>query len=287
MTDGATRCARAYRRFIAFIFCCWIANIAGARSANADEPPAPLASVAPAAATTTSPAPIASATAPAAANPANVPASPEPSPAAPTGRRLAAFRVDAKRIAFYSNRYVMEADGNVVVTLGDGTRITGKTFFYDLRLNRFVIAGGIRLRAANADLPGAAFAEYFDFDRAYFVPVLSRAGPLDVRERRLRASAVRPADAGRHVFPTRSLGRTRLPLLDSAVVDPHQSVRFTPAKINFGPASCRFRAYFLTYSPNEYFAQNALPGAFADGPLDFAGGEHALGDRARPLRLGR
>jgi hypothetical protein len=276
MTDGATRCARAYRRFIAFIFCCWIANIAGARSANADEPPAPLASVAPAAATTTSPAPIASATAPAAANPANVPASPEPSPAAPTGRRLAAFRVEAKRIAFYSNRYVMEADGNVVVTLGDGTRITGKTFFYDLRLNRFVIAGGIRLRAANADLPGAAFAEYFDFDRAYFIPVLARpdrwtfasgdyAHPLFGREQ--------PGDT----FFLPDLSGERVFLYSKrALVDPHQSVRFTPASINLGPAFVPFPSYFLTYSPNEYFAQNALPGAFADGPLDFAGGEHAL-----------
>lgn len=202
---------------------------------------------------------------------------PVSSPKLSTGRRLAAFRVVADRIAFYSNRYVMEADGRVSVTLGDGTRVTGKTFFYDLRLNRFVVAGDVVVFAAASQIRGAAFSEYFDFDRAYFVPILSEpdrwtfaagdyAHPLFGREM--------PGDT--FFLPDLSGERVFLYAKD-AVVDPHQSVRFTPAKINFGLVFVPFPSYFLNYSPNEYFAQNALTGAFADGPLDFAGGEHGLG----------
>jgi hypothetical protein len=145
-----------------------LALLAGAqvRVATAEQQqPAALGGAVP----TPAPFPSPVATAQGAASPA-----PRAVPTAPTGRRLAAFAVVARRIAFYSNRYVMEADGDVAITLGDGTRITGKTFFYDLRLNRFVIAGGVRLAAAGREIDGAAFAEYFDFDRAYFVPVLSQ-----------------------------------------------------------------------------------------------------------------
>jgi hypothetical protein len=213
------------------------------------------------------------------ATPASQPsASPTPSetPLVPTGRRLSTFRVVAKRIAFYSNRYVMEADGNVVVTLGDGTRIAGNTFFYDLRLSRFVIAGDVRLSAAGRTIDGAAFAEYFDFDRAYFVPILSQpdrwtfasgdyAHPLFGREM--------PGDA--FFLPDLSGERVFL-YAKVALADPRRSVRFTPATINFGLTFVPFPSYFLNYSPNEYFAENALNGAFADGPLDFAGGQHSL-----------
>jgi len=203
-------------------------------------------------------------------------ATPSPTPTAPTGRRLAAFRVTADRIAFYSNRYVMEADGHVSVTLGDGTRIAGKTFFYDLRLNRFVIAGDVVVEAALSMVRGAAFSEYFDFDRAYFIPVLSQpdrwtfaagdyAHPLFGREM--------PGDT----FYLPDLAGERVFLYaKTATVDPHESVRFTPATINMGLAFVPFPSYFLNYSTNEYLSQNALSGAFADGPLDFAGGEHGL-----------
>jgi hypothetical protein len=247
-----------------------LALLAGAqvRVATAEQQqPAALGGAVP----TPAPFPSPVATAQGAASPA-----PRAVPTAPTGRRLAAFAVVARRIAFYSNRYVMEADGDVAITLGDGTRITGKTFFYDLRLNRFVIAGGVRLAAAGREIDGAAFAEYFDFDRAYFVPVLSQpdrwtfasgdyAHPLFGREQ--------PGDT--FFLPDLSGERVFL-YARRAVVDPHQSVRFTPASIDLGPVYVPFPSYFLSYSPNEYFAQNALPGAFVDGPLDFAGGEHGL-----------
>ena len=61
-----------------------------------------------------------------------------------------------------------------------------------------------------------------------------------------------------------------------AVIDPHASVHFWPAVINFGIAKVPFPGYFLSFSPNPNFAQNALAGATVDGPYDFLGGTHAL-----------
>jgi hypothetical protein len=203
-------------------------------------------------------------------------ASPSASPTPPTGRRLDAFSVTAKRIAFYSNRYDIGADGDVTVVLGDGTRITGNTFSMDLRLNRFLVAGNVKVAADGQQIDGAAFAEFFDFDRAYFIPIASEpdrwtfasgdyAHPLLGRQM--------PGD----VFYLPDLSGERVFLYaKKAVVDPHQSVRFTPAEINFGLTFVPFPSYFLNFSPNPNFAQNSLEGATIDGPLDFAGGEHAL-----------
>ncbi|GAC1349071.1 MAG: hypothetical protein NVSMB19_02460 [Vulcanimicrobiaceae bacterium] len=208
--------------------------------------------------------------------PAVTPAPAVPTATPPAGRRLSALGLSAKRIAFYSNRFIIGADGAVDVALGDGTHVTGDTFAMDLRLNRFVVAGNVTVRTGTAAVSGAAFAEYLDFDRAYFVPVTTEpdrwtfaagdyAHPLLGREMPGDTFFL-PDLAGERVFLTAK----------HATIDPKQSVRFTPATINFGLTSLPFPSYFLTFSPNPNFSQNALPGAYVDGPLDFAGGAHAL-----------
>lgn len=207
--------------------------------------------------------------------PSGVTEASSPSPA--TGRRLAALHVSAERVAFYSNRFIVGAEGAVDVTLGDGTQIRGNTFAMDLRLNRFVVAGDVSVRrVGDVPIAGAAFAEYLDFDRAYFVPLAPEpdrwtfaagdyAHPLLGREM--------PGD----VFYLPDLTGERVFLTaKNATIDPHESVRFTPATLNFGLASVPFPSYFLTFSRNPNFSQNSLADAYVDGPLDFAGGEHGL-----------
>lgn len=194
----------------------------------------------------------------------------------PAGRRLDAFRISADKIAFYSNRFIVTADRNVDVRLGDGTRITGSTFSLDLRLNRFVVAGDVKVLAGGREIDGAAFAEFLDFDRAYFVPIVSEpdrwtfvngdyAHPLLGRQM--------PGDT--FFLPDLS-GERVFAYAERATVDPRRSVRFVPASLNFGPTFVRFPSYFLNFSTNPNLAQNALGGAFVDGPLDVAGGEHGL-----------
>ncbi len=190
--------------------------------------------------------------------------------------RLGPFSLRAKTIAFYSSRYIVGAQGSVVVRLGDGTVISANTFFMDLRLNRFLVAGNVTVERGDVSLEGAALAYYFDFDRVYFLPVGAEpdrwtyvdgdyAHPLRGREM--------PGDA--FYLPDVSTERIFL-TATKAVVDPRQSVHFWPATINFGIAKVPFPGYFLLYSPNPNFAQNALAPANVDGPYDFLGGSHAL-----------
>jgi len=240
--------------------------IAGGTSAHAQALTAPT--------TVTQPAP------PVATQPPALPRvlAPTPAPSVAVGRRLSTFLVRADSIVFYSNRYVVSADGDVRVTLGDGTQLTGNTYFMDLRLNRFVLAGDVTVRTPHTKdvIHGAAFSEYFEFDRAYFVPIISEpdrwtfaggdyAHPLLGREM--------PGDA--FFLPDLS-GERQFLTAKNAEIDPRDSVRFTPAKLNFGLAKVPFPSYFLEFSQNPNYAQNALPGAFVDGPLDFAGGANAL-----------
>jgi hypothetical protein len=195
----------------------------------------------------------------------------------PTGRRLAAYRVTANRVAFYSNRYILRADGNVVVTLGDGTRIAGNAFYNDLRLNRFVVAGHVTIQPPGQDpIHGAAFAEYLDFDRAYFVPVLSEPDRWTFAAGHYEHPLLGREMPGDTFYLPNLSGEGVFCYARVAVVDPRQSVRFNAVRINFGAVFVPFPSYFLNYSPNPNFAQNALNGAFGDAPLDFAGGEHGL-----------
>jgi hypothetical protein len=207
-----------------------------------------------------------------------MPNEPTPSPTPPTGRRLAAFRITADRLAFYSNRYILGGEGNVQLVLGDGTRVRGNTFAMDLRLNRFVMAGNVKVTTAsdNKEIDGAAFAEYFSFDRAYFVPILSEpdrwtfasgdyAHPLLGREM--------PGDT---FYLPDLAGERAFLYAKRATVKPQESIRFASPRINFGLTFLTFPSYFLNFSQNPNFAQNALQGAYIDGPLDFAGGDHGL-----------
>jgi hypothetical protein len=204
------------------------------------------------------------------------------------GRSVAAqqtappFTVAAERVAFYSDQYIVQAEGNVVVTLSDGTRLSGQRFAMDLKLNRFVLAGDVHLRTTDGkDIPGAAFAEFFDFDRAYFIPIIQvpdrwtyighdYAHPLRGREM--------PGDTfflhdlrGAYVFVYGKKAR----------IVPRTSVRFTPGYVNLDPTNARpvyvpTPSYFLTFSANPNFAQNGLVGADFDAPYPFLGSNHSL-----------
>src|SRR5579875_1185252 len=95
--------------------------------------------------------------------------------AAAAGRAQAAptsIDVVAQHVAFYSDRYVLAADGDVRVRLSDGTTLRGDTFTMDLKLDRYLIAGNVRLenQTQNVHDVGAAFAGFVDFDRSYFLP---------------------------------------------------------------------------------------------------------------------
>src|SRR6202453_4642546 len=91
--------------------------------------------------------------------------------AAATGDDEATRSIDlrANVVDFYSNRYILTADGNVRARLTDGTVVTGDAFTMDLKLNRFLIAGNVHVDGPHIHQVGAAFAGYPDIDRNYFL----------------------------------------------------------------------------------------------------------------------
>lgn len=263
-------CGAARRAAVLFAYaaCAALApHAADAQTAPPIAPPATLATATPGSPVPT-PVPAVRATT----------GSPEPSPTAtpPTGLRLAPFRLTARTVRFYSNRFIVGADDDVRVALGDGTQISGNTFYMDLRLNRFVVAGNVVVETRGKRIPGAAFAEYLDFDRAYFVPILAEPDRWTFVAGDYGHPALGREMPGDTFFLPDLSGERIFLTANRAVVDPRESVRFAPAKINFGPASPTFPSYFLDFSRNPYYAQNSLPGAYVDGPLDFAGGRHGL-----------
>src|ERR1700688_930959 len=198
---------------------------------------------------------------------------PSATPQAPT---FGAFSLTAQEIDFYSARYILTANGNVEVKLADGARLTGETFAMDVRLNRFVIAGNVKLVAAGATYDGVAFADFFDFDRQYFVPL----GDEPDRWTYAHGDYAHPY-LGREMpgdtFFLPDVSHDRIfASAQKVVVQPRESIKFDTPTINFGIAKLPWPSYFLNFTANPNFAQNSLPGAFVDGPYDASGGGHSL-----------
>ena len=110
-------------------------------------PPVPLPAT-----PSASPVPSATVNAPASGTPASAVPSGEPAPVAPTSPpwvvpspvpERGPFTVSADRLIYYSDHDMVTGEGNARVALADGTVVTGAYFSMDLKLNRFLVAGGV------------------------------------------------------------------------------------------------------------------------------------------------
>ena len=173
-------------------------------------------------------------------------------------------RLHADRVAFYFDRYLVEADGNVEVTTSDGTRITGDTFSMDLKLNRFLIASNVHLRSKGGNIDGAAIADFLDFKRVYFIPVIAKPDrwtyengdytkPLKGREM--------PGDA--FYFPDTSSSPLYL-TARGATIDAKTWVRFQDVVSRALGVSIPIPTQYFNFGANPDLAQNSLAGANLD-----------------------
>jgi lipopolysaccharide assembly outer membrane protein LptD (OstA) len=72
------------------------------------------------------------------------------------------IKVSAERLMFYNDGFVVLGNGNVRVDLGSGRVVTGDYFAIDLRVNRFLVAGSVRVRSERTEFDGSAFSDDFD-----------------------------------------------------------------------------------------------------------------------------
>ncbi|TAM91002.1 hypothetical protein EPN42_05020, partial [bacterium] len=203
---------------------------------------------------------------------------PSPSPAPSGSPAPEAFRVSADRLAYYSDRYVIVGTGHVRVDYGSAV-ITGERFSMDLRLNRFLVAGGVHLQAPSGAYDGAAFAEYIDFRRSYFIPVSpepDRWTFLDGSYGSHNPGREMPGDT---FFLPNAEGSTLFLTARTAEIRPRSSVTFRPATLLAAGNRTLLPtpSYVLNFAANPYFGQNSLSGAQFDGPYFFLGGPNQLG----------
>ena len=184
--------------------------------------------------------------------------------------------VTARSVDFFSNRFVVTADGGVWVRLSDGTIIRGETFSMDLKLNRYLIAGDVHLDGPGVHETGAAFAGFPDLDRSYFLPAAGTPERwtyygLDWSDK--HPGREQPGDA--FFFPDLTGERSYI-IAAGATIIPRTNVRFDQARIYTAGVYLPSPRYVVTFSPNSHFAENGFAGARADVGVPFNGSAHSL-----------
>jgi hypothetical protein len=183
--------------------------------------------------------------------------------------------LNAKSINFYYDRFLLEADGNVRLRTSDGFTVTGDAFSMDLKLNRFMVAGHVTLHDASGTVSGAAISDFLDFKRIYFVPVTSEPDRWTFLNGDLAHPAkgrVMPGDV--FYFPPVT---THPDMSGSgAIVGTKSYVRFVGAVAYVGGVGIPLGSNVVSFSSNQYLAQNSLSGATADITWQVAGSPNAL-----------
>jgi hypothetical protein len=189
----------------------------------------------------------------------------------PTSLDLHADRVD-----YFSNRQIVTADGNVRIRLSDGTRVTGRTFSMDLKLNRYVIAGNVHVSGPDIEQLGAAFAGYPDLDRSYFLaadadPDRWTFNGLDFAHP--HKGAEQPGDA---FYLPDLTGERPYVMAKSAFIVPKTGVKFGDSRLYAAGVYVPTRSYALNFSQNPNFYQNSLAGAIGGFSVPLNGSAHSL-----------
>jgi hypothetical protein len=201
--------------------------------------------------------------------------SPVPSPTESPKPAPTIVRLSADHIEFYYDRFLIEADGHVRLDSSDGLLATGDAFSMDLKLNRFLLAGHLSLTLRGQTVNGAAISDFLDFNRIYFVPVTTAPDRWTFLNSDLAHPAkgrMMPGDA--FYFP--AVEQTPSLTATSAVIGTKTYARFGGATAYLGGLQIPLGSYVVTFSSNQYFAQNSLTGANFDATWNFAGNTNTL-----------
>jgi hypothetical protein len=191
------------------------------------------------------------------------------------GQAATLVRLHADHIAFYYDRFLVEADGHVRVETSDGFSVTGDAFSMDLKLNRFLVAGHVTMTTKSDTVRGAAVADFLDFNRLYVVPVTSEPDRWTFLNNDLQHPAkgrIMPGDT--FYFP--DVTGTPSLTASSATISERTYVHFGGAVAQLGPVPVPLGTYVVNFAPNQYFAQNSLSGANFDATINVAGSNNAL-----------
>lgn len=187
------------------------------------------------------------------------------------------IELNADVVRYYSNRFVVTADGHVRAQLSDGTVVSGETFSMDLKANRYLIAGNVHLDGAHAHETGAAFAGFPDLDRNYLLtadPVPDRWTYFGLDFTDPHKGRQQPGDA----FDFSDVaGEKPFVVAGSATIFLRNNVVFPAgARLNQYGLYIPTPGYVITFSANPNFYQNGFQGAVFDIAEPFAASENSL-----------
>lgn len=182
----------------------------------------------------------------------------------------------AQSVSFYYDRFLVVADGDVRLRMSDGTVVRGETFSMDLKQNRFLVAGDVRLDGPQVHKRGAALARFIDEQRTYFIDAESVPDRLtyfgdDWSDP--HAGREQPGDA--FAFTDTGVERPYV-LAKGARIFPRTNAIFDGARIRELNVYVPLGRYVVTFAQNPNFQQNALAGARFDVGVPFTGSEHSL-----------
>jgi hypothetical protein len=198
-------------------------------------------------------------------------------PAIASATPTASIELHADTIDYYSNRFILTADGHVRAQLSDGTVISGNTFSVDLKLNRYLIAGNVRVDGRTVHEKAAAVAAFPDLDRIYLLTL----GPTPDRWTYFgqdytdpHPGRQQPGDA--FDFPNLE-GQKPYIIAKSATIFLKNNVEFPAgSRIAILGAYTPTPGYVINYSSNPNFYQNAFSGAVFDIGIPFHGAADAI-----------
>ncbi len=199
-----------------------------------------------------------------------------PAPSAAPAPPKTTIYLTAKRIDFYYDRFLLEADGNVRIRTSDGFTVSGDAFTMDLKLNRFMVAGNVTLHDATGTVSGAAISDFLDFQRIYFVPVTSEPDRWTFLDGDLAHPAKGREMPGDAFYFPQSLPRAPSITASAAVIGTKTYVRFVNSHTYLAGAEIPLGTDVVNFSSNQYFAQNTLSGASVDLTWTMAASPNAL-----------
>ena len=210
--------------------------------------------------------------------PGNAQTKPAPSPA-PTATPAApatVLRLRADHIEFYYDRYLIEANGHVQVQASNGMTISGDTFSMDLKLNRFLVASHVHLRSRGGNLDGAAIADLLDFNRIYFVPVITKPDRWTYENGKF-ADPLKGRQMPGDVFYFPDVSNTPVSLsAKSAAIESKQFVRFAGVRTYFFHQGVPLTSYYVYFGLSQNLAQNSLSGANIDATWNATGNAYSV-----------
>lgn len=196
---------------------------------------------------------------------------------------LVVIKLHARHVTFDYNRFLVEADGNVDVRTSDGMELRGDAFSMDLKLNRFVLAGHVTAQSSAGIQHGAALADFLDFDRIYFDPIVAGASgtPLPDRWTFIDGDFAHPLKGRVMPGDTFALPDVAgvLPFVEgtSVTIGARNYLRFGHDSMKLvGSVYVPLPSFYLNFSTNEHLADNSLSGANLDATYEFSGNANSI-----------